>query len=479
MLDDALRRNHLAYTKTLKQLLPKLEEYTPLNRHEREKAIKRDATTIVRPLPLSSGAKAGVVEDIHGQLASHLELLKGDAQEKTSLPTACTLDRPQVAWTQALEDFRLSLTEQEETERRTRLLAQHNAGRPRPVLFLKNRKTDGYLVLYNPEKAVYALWLNLHPENSRFAERIAVRNMVNIRTGEVVSFASKTGAVFPVVFGKDYQFTEFLSKARPQSAKLLRTQDGAYEVHVTFLFEAERIDPLTVLGVDRGIYNLASLCVMDRDGHVIARENVDGRRLRHVQRTHERRQREAQQKSRHYRSASRRAMADEAVHYAANRIAALAQEHRSQVVLENLSMLTRRSGKRGRSNFNRVLNRSQYAKLERVLIYKLAVLGLPKPKTVAAAGTSQTCPRCGHWSSDNRKKTPLLDGSFAMERFACVACGHEDDADLNAARVIGLKKIWREALPASLRTQQAKEVAPEHSFCQFLRCCATRRGEWP
>ncbi len=45
--------------------------------------------------------------------------------------------------------------------------------------------------------------------------------------------------------------------------------------------------------------------------------------------------------------------------------------------------------------------------------------------TRSAPGT-QTCAQCHHVAKENRKGT----------RFHCVACGHEDDADVNAARVI-------------------------------------------
>ena len=74
----------------------------------------------------------------------------------------------------------------------------------------------------------------------------------------------------------------------------------------------------------------------------------------------------------------------------------------------------------------------------RKLNYKVARLGSP-PKagsldggtdssgrlvTVPAAYTSQTCHQCGHVAAENRK---------SQASFACVRCGHEADADHNAA----------------------------------------------
>jgi len=48
---------------------------------------------------------------------------------------------------------------------------------------------------------------------------------------------------------------------------------------------------------------------------------------------------------------------------------------------------------------------------------------------VNPAYSSQTCAACGHVASSSREGP----------RFACVRCRHEDDADVNAARVILLR----------------------------------------
>ena len=46
---------------------------------------------------------------------------------------------------------------------------------------------------------------------------------------------------------------------------------------------------------------------------------------------------------------------------------------------------------------------------------------------VNPAYTSQRCSQCGHVSADNRT---------TQARFECVACGHADNADTNAAKNI-------------------------------------------
>src|SRR5579871_4503157 len=74
LLDDALQRNHLAYTKALRSLTPNLEMYASLEKRERDAAMQRAAAEIVTPLPLSSGAKRGVINDVMGQINSYIEV---------------------------------------------------------------------------------------------------------------------------------------------------------------------------------------------------------------------------------------------------------------------------------------------------------------------------------------------------------------------------------------------------------------------
>jgi IS605 OrfB family transposase len=88
-----------------------------------------------------------------------------------------------------------------------------------------------------------------------------------------------------------------------------------------------------------------------------------------VQRAIERKRQQLQRRGRSFTGAARRHAANEAVHVAANAIVGLATKNHSQVVIENLSGLASTGGKRRRSRFNRILNRAQYQKLQKVLSY--------------------------------------------------------------------------------------------------------------
>lgn len=511
ILRDVLRRNHLAYSKLLPIALGKLDELAGIegdNKYRTNKArieaVRKAMEPLIKPLPLGGASKAGLQEDIADTLAAHLALLddykkgceeqdkkpEGEHKElsRPGLPTAARLMSFQQAHEEAYESLAMSLTLEEENKARDNITRENKSGLMRPLLFMKNRISDGFVIYYDESKDRYLFYLNLFGEKSRHAKPIKLGGLIDIRLGEVMPErkTNRTGLLFPVNFASGFQREKFLMhddagsaaflqrngfhRVRSASAKLME-RNGRFEVHVAFEYLTEKIAPETYLGVDRGIYNLASLCVVDDIGCIIDEKNFDGRALRDVQQKEERRQRRQQKRGRVYKSKTRLAEADKAVHAAANDITAFAAKHKSQVVLENLNNLTGRKNKRGRSNFNRLLTRAQYTKLKSVLEYKLSLAGLPVPITVAAQGTSQTCPECGHWNHENRKKTPLPDGKgFVMDQFLCINCGYEKDADLNAARIIALKKKWRLGLPKSRIAKRADVLAAtKYSF----ECCLT------
>ncbi len=435
---------------------------------------------MIKPLPISSASKQprAIPGDIIGQVESHIEL--HDAQDSVGPPTVQRLSGYEPLYEQSLDDLARSLTLEEEKVARDEVARLSKSGNFRPVIFPRNHKTSGFLLLKDLKDNASNrrfIWLNLVPKNCRLAKPARVQDLVDARTGEIVGFTSKTGCLFPIEFGRDYQDEAFLDKGSPLSAKLLK-KDGGYEVHIAFAYETPKVEPKTYLGVDRGIYNLASLGVIDGEGEgrILERKNLDGRNLRFVQKRLESRQRDLQRKGKPFSGRRKRHAADETVHWTANEIVDMAMKHESQVIMENLSPMTSRRGKRGRSNFNRVLNRSQYQKLLKVLTYKMAVAGLPEIKQVHPGYTSQACPICGHISKDNRKKVSSGDG-FKMDEFRCVECDHADDADLNAARIIALKKIWREDLSSAFRPKPFHEVPENKGFSQFLRVRAEQRGE--
>ena len=81
------------------------------------------------------------------------------------------------------------------------------------------------------------------------------------------------------------------------------------------------------------------------------------------------------------------------------------------------------SAKRG---LNRVITQQSWGLFFELLEYKLGERGGQLIK-VDPKFTSQTCNECGHVSKENRK---------SQDKFVCTACGHTENADINASKNI-------------------------------------------
>ena len=122
------------------------------------------------------------------------------------------------------------------------------------------------------------------------------------------------------------------------------------------------------------------------------------------------------------------------------------------IVLEDLDVQAMRRSARGtkekpgkcvsaKSALNRKMAQSScMGMVDRFLQYKAWDL-----IKVPAAYTSQQCAQCGHVEASNRKE---------QAHFRCLACGHTDNADVNAARNIlnlGLEKLLAGGAPVTGR----------------------------
>lgn len=494
MLRDALKRSHVAFGKLLERHFPDENEVARLSglpKRDLRVAMNQMRATMEKHASrwkhLSGGAKPAIALDAAGLVASHLEL-RG-VQAHAGRPTVTEINSYQPEYEAALDAFRDAIELHDENELRDEIARITRMGLVRPLGFYKVRRSDGFILLRHPETDRVYVWLNLHPQTSRHATPVEVRELINLQTGEVISFKSRTGALFPLEMSHAFHDAGFIQRGRPQTARLVwrRERNGSscdeFELHVAFKWETLAVETDKWLGVDRGIYNLAAFSVVDDDGRVVHEASVTGRDLRHVQRQFERQTAAAQRKGHFPKGKKRRAWADEAVHVAANALVQSALEHGARIVLEDLSSFSaiskrKREPGRRRSGFNRLLNRKQYEKLKQVLSYKLKEFGLPDPVFIRPAGTSITCPECGRRDAANRIKKPIPDG-FQMDTFKCTDCAYEADADLNAARVIAMKGAWLRQLPRKPKRGKDGRFAEELTFEPYLYRCAARRGGAP
>ncbi len=488
MMWDAMKRAHLAYGKLLYAYMPdekEVERLSKLSKRDRREELKPLHAKVIKASrfpQLSNNAKDAIRVDALAQISSTIGLQ--DEQEEVGYPTVSRINRTTAEYENALDGIMATTALDDETKLRHELLTLARMGQVRPLAFVRTGISGGFHLLRHPDTNRLYAWLNLHPKGSRFASQVRVQELASLKTGEIVSFRSSTGALFPLEMGHAFHDDKFIQEAEPQTARLYhRTERNGipcddYELHVTFQYIVPRKETSLWMGVDRGIYNLAAYSVVTESGLVVDSGSFSGMELRHVQRQLERRAAKQQKRGKIVRDRKRQAHADEAVHVTSNALVEVAANHDAQLVLEdlrNLSGVRRTKRKPGtrRGGFNRLLNRVQYEKLKKVLKYKLKQQGLPEAVFVRAAGTSQTCPGCGHWSRENRKKTAIADG-FQMDTFACVKCGFTADADENAARVIAMKGCWLTGLPK--KSERKPGPLPDSlKFEIFLQDCAERR----
>ena len=193
-------------------------------------------------------------------------------------------------------------------------------------------------------------------------------------------------------------------------------------VHPDFVIEVPDVRAEgDVLGVDRGIYNVAATS----DG-----ELINSRKIRSVKRRYAHDRKTLQQKG--TRSAKRRLknlsgrekrFVHDQNHCISKHIAG--KRNVSVVVLEDLSWIDDLKPKKNRKSnrtMRKWLSNWSYADLEAKIIYKCQRNGIVVA-WVDPRDTSITCPVCGTVNAHFRKGN----------RFRCTCCGHTDHADVNAA----------------------------------------------
>lgn len=212
---------------------------------------------------------------------------------------------------------------------------------------------------------------------------------------------------------------DLLHEKRGQADLLLREGHFYLCVAVT-VAEAEPFTPQGVIGVDLGIVNVAT----DSEGNTHTGEPVKRvrrkyRRLRQLlQPKKTRSARKHLQKARHKESRfvknENHSISKELVQLALNRQKALA--------CETLTGIRQRGNGLNRA-MRTELNSWAFNQLKQFLAYKARRAGVTLIE-VDPRYSSQTCSACGHCERANRK---------TQEKFECLCCGFQANADFNAA----------------------------------------------
>jgi putative transposase len=181
------------------------------------------------------------------------------------------------------------------------------------------------------------------------------------------------------------------------------------------------------LGVDFGVVQIAT----DSDGQTYSGKAVNNVRYRH-------RKLRASLQHRQTRSAKRRLkklagretrFAKNVNHCISKQIVADAQRTGRGVAIEDLKGIRERI--RARREQRAVLHSWSFSQLGLFVAYKAALAGIPLV-FVDPRNTSRECSVCGHIAKQNRPSQSV---------FRCVSCGHEANADFNAALVIRSRAV--------------------------------------
>ena len=218
------------------------------------------------------------------------------------------------------------------------------------------------------------------------------------------------------------------SRGKPVSA-VLKREEGRWKAVVCYAVSlAEPEDNGHAIGVDMNAGQVAT-----SDGEIMrlpSSRRLEARARRHVRKlARQRRGSKRREKTRRRLAKTRRRMAmkrHDWQHHVSRRLSDAA----GTVVIEDLKVRTMTRSARGtkeepgrkvrsKAGLNRVILETGWSSFRRMLEYKAH-----RVVTVNPAFTSQTCAACGVTSAQSRR---------TRDRFQCVACGHADHADLNAA----------------------------------------------
>jgi putative transposase len=235
-----------------------------------------------------------------------------------------------------------------------------------------------------------------------------------------VSLLTLSGRVLvPFVLGA-YQRERFtLHKGQ---ADLVFRKDGKWFLLVTVDVPDGTPTPATdFVGVDLGIVNIAT----DSDGNTHSGEQVEKVRRKHNlqrKRLQKRGTRGAKKKLKRIAGKEARFRRHEN-HVIAKRIVETARRTGRGLAVEELTGIRERVTARGGEGRNR-LGGWSFHQLRSFIEYKARLAGVTV-MAVDPRNTSRTCAECGHCDKANRK---------SQSAFSCRSCGHQANADANAAR---------------------------------------------
>lgn len=407
--------------------------------------ITKRFRNITKPLPFSSAIKDGAVEDATAQISSYIELT--EIGQQANLPQK---HDDEIDYHLALNDLLSSTTKDQEDAARD-VMTRSKKNNERPITLSRYRET---MILADDKNRLFVFPLLWSAKDKRSTPVLI--DAIDTRTGEPYKKTSNQGMLLPLECSNRHK--QALMDGTAKTSKLYKRGDDYY-LAVAIEFEIEAREPKYVMGIDRGICEIASYAVRDKEtGKVVATGTFDGLVLREHQRLLERKQKLSQARGKRLISAWS-GYTNNLMHNISKEIVEVADKWCAQVVIEDLKGIKngahhKRKTFARKGGFRRMLSRQQYGKLEGMLGYKLQAVGLPKPLKVQPAFTSMTCPQCGCDDKDNR----LKDTEELRAVFFCKQCGYKAHSDINAAVNIAGKRIWFDTVKGKMKKNKPLDI---------------------
>ena len=258
-----------------------------------------------------------------------------------------------------------------------------------------------------------------------------------------------------------------LSRPLPDQCGMARfTMDRCGRWHVSFTApQPVMLRGVTgaVVGIDLGV--VAAVTLSDgRQLHAPAPSVGEAQRLRRLERRKARQQKRSNRRERTKHSIARlhARQADRRKDFVEQTSTRLVREH-DLIALENLNVRGMLASARGtveqpgtnvrqKAGLNRAISQQGWSMLRRRIEDKAATCGV-KVIAVDPRRTSQTCNACGHVDPASRE---------SQARFRCTGCGHQANADVNAALNIlaaGLAVTGRGGTAGSSGPREASTLA--------------------
>ena len=251
------------------------------------------------------------------------------------------------------------------------------------------------------------------------------QRILSYKSADKISILTLDGRIEVKIQYGEYRKLE-ANRVRGQ-ADLILKNGTFYLLIVVDLPDAEPIDPDNIIGVDLGIVNLATTS----DGKIYSGEKCTEVRKKCAKIKSKLQSVGSYSAKKHLKKISgrERRFKKDVNHCISKELIQTAKDTNRAIALEDLS------GIRERVTVSKAVRESigkwAFLELRNFIEYKAKINGVPI-FPVDPRNTSRECSVCGYIDKRNRKN---------QASFACLACGHTENADYNAAKNIAFRAV--------------------------------------